>query len=139
MAGDDSFYPELEWLMKPGSFGTYCSFAVLVIGFIISLITRDRASAYPVQLKDKWAVGCPHGFDHQCAQNSAVYRASFALTIIFVLQMFGTYFVTKFYDYWWYWKIVVFASLIAGFQFVDGDVSTCTATLGSHVAPRFSS
>ena len=53
---------------------------------------------------------------------SAVLRVSFALCIIFILQIIGTFSYTRFYDYLWVLKFILFFTLLVAFFFVDGDV-----------------
>lgn len=117
MAGD-----HWDFLLGVGKWGTYMSFFVLIIGFIISVIMLNKAPDASDAAKDAWDTNCPSDFEDQCIANSAVYRVSFALTIIFIIQMLGTWLVTQFYDKLWYWKIVIFASFVVGFFFANAEV-----------------
>jgi hypothetical protein len=103
-----------------GKHGTYCSFFVLVVGIVISIIMQRYA---PSQIDlSSWEVGCPQGYEDSCKANSAVLRISFALTILFAVQMVGSAVHPKFYDILWIPKIAIFIAVVIGFYFARSEV-----------------
>lgn len=69
-----------------------------------------------------WEDGCPEDFEDSCKANSAVLRISFALTILFAVQMIGCGVHPKFYDILWVPKAAVFACVVIGFYFAKSEV-----------------
>jgi hypothetical protein len=62
----------------PGKFGTYCSFLLLVIGIIASIIAYSYSSRIKLS---SFTSGCPEGFEDSCRATGGVLRFSFALVI----------------------------------------------------------
>jgi hypothetical protein len=105
---------------KPGKFGTYMSFFVMISGIIISIVTGHYAAGY-IDISS-WDEGCPGTYLDECKQNSAVFRVSFALTLFFIMQIIGTTILTKSFDYLWVIKIVVFGAILFGFFYAKSTV-----------------
>lgn len=103
-----------------GKQGTYMSFFVLVVGIVISIIMQRYAPS-EIDLS-AWQEGCPTGYEDSCKSNSAVLRISFALTILFAVQMLGSLVHSKFYDVFWVPKICVFICVVIGFYFAKSSV-----------------
>lgn len=103
-----------------GKQGTYMSFFVLVIGIVVSIIMQRWAPS-EIDLS-AWENGCPEGYDNSCKANSAVLRISFALTILYFLQMIGSAVHAKFYDILWVPKVVVFICVVIGFYFGRSEI-----------------
>lgn len=103
-----------------GKYGTYMSLLMLIVGVVASMITQRYAPSY-INL-DSWNDGCSSDYEEDCKASSAVLRISFALTIMFILQTLGSIFYTKYYDYLWLGKFVVFFCVVVGFFF--GNSST---------------
>lgn len=103
-----------------GKHGTYMSFLVLVIGIVISIIMQ-RYSPSQINLSS-WENGCPEGYEDSCKANSAVLRISFALSILFALQMLGSLVFAKFYDILWVPKVVVLICVVIGFYFARSEI-----------------
>jgi hypothetical protein len=70
----------------PGKFGTYCSFVLLIIGMIASII----ALTYSSDLNQSTLTdNCPTGYEDSCREIGAVLRFSFALVaIVSFLEIF---------------------------------------------------
>lgn len=103
-----------------GKHGTYCAFLVLVVGIVISIIMQRYA---PSQIDlSSWQDGCPNGYEDSCKANSAVLRISFALTILFAVQIVGSAVHPKFYDVFWVPKFAVFFCVVIGFYFAKSEV-----------------
>ena len=101
-----------------GKVGTYASFLLIVTGMIASIIAQryaENLSNDPVWLED-----CPSGFEVSCRGHQAVLRFSFALVIIFILQLLGTTLWTPFYDKFWLFKYLAFLGTIVGFFYFKG-------------------
>jgi hypothetical protein len=96
------------------------SFLMLIIGSIVSMITKAHISDW--NLPPSWTEGCPSGYDEQCASNSSIYRVSFALSILFALQIIGTWIYARFFDILWSWKWISFAACTIGFFFAEAAV-----------------
>ena len=56
----------------------------------------------------------------ECKSDSAVLRVSFALSLIFILQILGTLTLTRFFDLFWVPKIFLYVALTISFFFVRG-------------------
>lgn len=103
-----------------GKHGTYSSFFVLVVGIIISIIMQRYA---PSQIDlSAWEEGCPNVYEDSCKSNSAVLRISFALTLLFAVQMVGSAVHPKFYDVFWIPKFGIFICVVVGFYFAKSEV-----------------
>lgn len=111
--------PTVDWfsLGPPGRNGTIMSFVVVLAGVILSIITYVYAPKW-ITL-DSWDDGCPSDgdFERSCKANSSVLRISCALTVLFGLQLIGTFFYTRFYDMLWIIKFLIFLALVIGFFF----------------------
>jgi hypothetical protein len=105
---DSSCVGELD----TGTFGTYCSYGLIMCGMIASIIAQKLSSGID---RGYWLNDCPAGFEDSCKANGAVLRFSFALTIIFSLQFIGTSISTKYFDKLWIVKILVFITFVIGF------------------------
>jgi len=103
-----------------GKQGTYLSFILLLISIIASIILQRYAPSH-IELSS-WNKGCSSDYLTDCKANSAVLRISFALSILFSLQAIGSISYTKFYDWFWYYKYVVFFCICVGFYFADSSV-----------------
>lgn len=103
-----------------GKQGTYMSFFVLIVGIVISIIMQRWAPS-EIDLSS-WENGCPEGYENSCKANSAVLRISFALSILYLVQMVGSAFHAKFYDVFWVPKICVFICVVIGFYFGKSEV-----------------
>jgi hypothetical protein len=93
------------------------SFVAVLAGVIVSIITYVYA---PNSISlDSWEDGCPSDgdFEKSCKANSAVLRVSCALTVLFGLQLIGTFFFTRFYDMFWIIKFCGLIALVIGFFF----------------------
>lgn len=114
-----------------GKFGTYMSFGVLICGIIASIIGQKYApttintptpySATNLN-KSQWLLDCPSGYENVCIGNGAVYRFSFALVIIYALQLIGTTVYIKFFDILWVPKCLIFAVICICFFYADASV-----------------
>lgn len=109
-----------SWLdkMEPGRLGTYASYALLGLAMFVSIVLQ-QTYADSVEL---WTNGCDSGeYKDECMRNSAIFRFSMALTIVFGIQMIGTYLYPPFYDNMWVPKFSLFIVLIIIFSFLDSD------------------
>jgi hypothetical protein len=115
--------PTVDWfsLGPPGRNGTIMSFLSILAGVIISIIMYVYAPS-SISL-DSWEDGCPSDgdFERSCKANSAVLRISCALTVLFALQLVGTFFFTRFYDLFWIIKFGIFIALTIGFYFGSSE------------------
>ncbi len=109
-----------EWFNTPGKVGTYMSYFLMLVGMIGSIIAQKCAD------KDihesYWLDDCPAGYDKECKGNGAVYRFSFALFIIFALQVVGTTIDIRFYDALWVPKLLLFGGFVIWFYYTPGHV-----------------
>ncbi len=104
----------------PGTFGTYMSYGLLIAGMVTSIVCR-RYSTFPV-IGSINVGDCPSGYEDACLANSVVLRISFALSLIFFLQLILAMIVPSFYDSWWIVKLCVFVAIVVGFFYAKGDV-----------------
>lgn len=113
-----------------GKFGTYCSFFILICGIVASILgqryapeTINTPTPYSATnlSKEQWIIDCPAGYEDVCIGNGAVYRFSFALVIVFFIQLIGTTIWTKFFDNLWWLKCLVFACVSIGFFYANGN------------------
>lgn len=108
---------------SPGTTGTIMSFLLIIIGIIASIFTYIYA---PEQINTSFFTDLCNddnsGYEASCKANSAVLRISFALTIIFCLQLIGTFIITSFYDSFWGIKLLLFIGLVIGFFYSDGAI-----------------
>ena len=104
-----------------GKTGTYCSFVVLFLCILGSLIFQNYVTKH---INDSnWTDGCANDFEDSCKSNQAVYRFSFALVILFTTQLLGIYlFSLSYFDRFWAFKIVAFGALLTGFYFAPANV-----------------
>lgn len=107
---------------KIGTKGTFLSFLLLVLGVIASIIAQNyEENNIPVN-SSIWLIDCPSGYDSSCVGNGAVYRFSFALTLVFVIQFIGTSIHIKFYDMLWIYKYLIFIALVVLFYYTSANV-----------------
>jgi serine incorporator 1/3 len=76
----------------------------------------------PMIKLSQWTNGCTSGYFDSCKSSSAVLRFSMALSALFFVQLVGTTFFTKFYDYMWFFKFLLFSGLVVLFYFLDAGV-----------------
>ena len=76
----------------------------------------------PMITLNQWTAGCKAGFNDSCKSSGAVLRFSMALSIIFVVLLIGTSFVTKFYDYLWFMKFFFFFGFMVLFSFLNAEI-----------------
>ena len=76
----------------------------------------------PMITLSQWTSDCKSGYFDSCKSSSAVLRFSMALSAIFFVQLVGTSFFTKFYDYLWFFKFLLFAGLVILFYFLDARI-----------------
>ena len=105
--------------MAPGKFGTYASYFLLIAGMVASIITQRYAS--DISITD-FTSNCPSGFDDSCRANGAVLRFSFALTVIYFIQLIGTTVTAIFFDKFWAIKFIIFIGVVIGFFYANPDV-----------------
>jgi hypothetical protein len=103
----------------PAKKGTYMSFLLMLIGILVSIITykysKDfTSSAFTNYCNDPV-------YESSCKANSAVLRVSLALTVLFGIQILGTFVYTPFFDFLWVIKLCGFFALMIGLFFVDGQ------------------
>mmetsp|Transcript_23504 Transcript_23504/g.22645 ORF Transcript_23504/g.22645 Transcript_23504/m.22645 type:complete len:431 (-) Transcript_23504:139-1431(-) len=103
----------------PGQYGTYAAIVLLIIGMVASVLGLNYAPR--IQLS-QWLTDCPVGYDDACKSSGAVFRFSFALTSVFIIQLVGVAIFTKFYDYLWWSKFLAFAALVIGYFFIKAEV-----------------
>jgi hypothetical protein len=99
----------------PGKVGTYCSFFLILLGVIGSIIFYAHAS--DLINMDSFSKGCPDNYLDSCKAVSAVLRISCALTISFGIQALGTLIFSRFYDAMWILKLLGFIALVVGLFF----------------------
>jgi hypothetical protein len=106
----------------PGKFGSYVSYIVMIVGMIAAIICR-RYSSFPLLGSIKsWTSDCPSGYESSCKANQAVLRFSFAMVILFAVQLIGVTVYPKFYDTLWLPKFIIFVFLVVGFFYADPEV-----------------
>jgi hypothetical protein len=127
LAGDDapkrqfsSVIPGFGSEWGPGKRGTIASLVLLLCGMVASIITMVEAEKR--SNGTDYTSNCPEGFDESCAKNGAVMRYSFALSIMFALQLLGTAVYTPYYDALWIVKYIVYAGVVIGFFFTEAKV-----------------
>jgi hypothetical protein len=104
----------------PGKKGTLACFFLLIIGIIASIIVMVQATNQ--SNGTDYTSNCPEGFETSCARNGAIMRFSFALCILFILQLLGTAIYTPYYDMLWIVKYIVWTGVLIGFFFTDAVV-----------------
>jgi serine incorporator 1/3 len=107
--------------LQTGSKGIYLSFFLLISGMVASIIAQ-RYAINNFNTSSDWLSGCPNGYDESCVGNSAVYRFSFALVIVYTLQLIGTTVHVDFFDALWIFKLLIFIGIVVGFYYADADV-----------------
>jgi hypothetical protein len=105
--------------LAPGKLGTYLSFLLLVCAMVISIILMRRTDSIHIS---EFSEHCPVGYEDQCKQAGVVLRFSFALVIIYIIQLLGTTFVISFHDSLWIFKIIAFVGLVVGFFYSSSNV-----------------
>jgi hypothetical protein len=88
--------PNDQMSFKPGGFGTYSSYFLIIAGMTASIIAMKYAPEKI--LSHKWTEGCEVEYEEACRAMGAVMRFSMALVIVFSMQLLGTALFTKFYD-----------------------------------------
>lgn len=106
--------------LECGIKGTYLSFFLLISAMVASIIAQNYVQDHLTS--NSWTSNCPNGYDKTCKGNSAVYRFSFALVLLFIIQFIGTTIYVPFFDMLWIWKIVVFVGVVIGFYNTDSRV-----------------
>ena len=89
------------------------------LGMVGSVLGLNYA---PMITLNQWTSGCKPGFSNSCKSSGAVLRFSMALSIIFVVLLIGTSFVTKFYDYLWFMKFFFFFGFMVLFSFLNSEI-----------------
>jgi hypothetical protein len=103
----------------PSKKGTYTSFVIMMIGIVLSILLYNYSD--DITLSSFTDYCGESEYQSSCLANSAVLRISLALTLLFVIQMIGTFIYTPFFDYLWTVKSCCFAALVIGFFFADGS------------------
>lgn len=105
----------------PGWHGTIASFLITTIGIVVSIICYKYA---PDQFNiSAFTDNCDDDeYEGSCKSNSAVLRISFALTLVFAVQIVGTVIFTKFYDVLWIPKTAIFVGLCVLFFNISDDI-----------------
>ncbi len=107
--------------ISPGSTGTLMSFLTVTVGIIVSIICyqyvaeSDSLSSFNELCSDDL-------YKSSCKANSAVLRISFALTLLFSLQIIGTALLTDFYDRFWGLKVLLFIVMVISFFYTSADI-----------------
>ena len=104
---------------EPGQFGSYASYAFIVIGMIGSVLILNYG--HDITLS-QWTSNCEIGFESACRASGGVFRISFAMCLIFAIQIIGTLIYTKYFDYLWFWKFLLFIGILVGFAYTKGEV-----------------
>lgn len=97
----------------PGKKGTYLSYFFIISCIIASIIFQNYVTDNIG--RDSWSDGCKKGYEDDCASNSAVYRFSFALVILFGIQLVGMQISRRFFDDYWLYKTALFVGVLIGF------------------------
>lgn len=108
-------FPELN--LSIGKLGTYASLFLVAVSIVLSIVLQQSADSFA-----DFPTDCPPEYADKCKAQSAVLRVSFALAIIFILQIVGTIGYTRFFDHVWIPKILLYIGLVIGFFFTDEDV-----------------
>lgn len=103
----------------PGRSGTICSFLLILIGIVVSIIVYARGKEITMSSFDE---GCPEDYLNSCRAVSAVLRVSFALTLLYAVQFLGTLLVPRFFDALWVLKYLAFSGLVIGLFFAPSRV-----------------
>lgn len=104
--------------MDPGRYGTVQSFVLVIVAIVLSILTFRYGADIDL---DSFTEYCNNSdFEESCKANSAVLRVSLALTVVFALQILGTYVFTPFFDNLWIPKYFFFIGMVIGFFYVDG-------------------
>ena len=103
-----------------GRFGILISFALIIITIVLSIIFQHYVSNKITS--DRWTYDCGSDYEEECKANSAVYRFSFALVIIFLAQACLTFVSINSYDDFWIVKIIAYVGILVGFYFVRANI-----------------
>ena len=95
------------------------AFMLIQLGMVASVLGLNYA---PRITLSQWTSDCKPGFFDACKSSGAILRISMALSIVFFLQIVGTSFYTKFYDYLWPIKFLVFLGLVVLFYFLQAEI-----------------
>lgn len=108
-------------LTSPGTYGTFMSFLTLIIAIIVSIICYSYA-ADNLNTSAFNDVCTDSEYESSCKANSAVLRISFALSILFAVQILFTKCFTKFFDLFWPIKFLCFCGLVILFYNIHTDI-----------------
>jgi serine incorporator 1/3 len=114
-------YFDLGFTSHAGKWGTYFGFFILVVTMVASVMTQAY-NPEDVDVKTAWLAGCPIGYHDSCLANQAVLRYSFALVVLFTLQLLMTCTAARLYDRYWLYKTLIFISTLIGFFYADASV-----------------
>jgi hypothetical protein len=106
---------------SPGQMGTLMSFVTIIVAIVVSIIVYS----YGPEDIDSQAFNeaCTDDqYEDSCKSNTGVLRISFALSILFIIQILFTMCFTRFYDVLWLWKFLIFGALVIGFFNVETDI-----------------
>ena len=103
-----------------GKKGTYLSYILMIIGMIASIIANIYT--HDNDFFNKWLIGCPSGLDQKCLSSQVILRFSFALVVIFSLNLIGTTISINFYDKFWIMKYLSFCGIVIGFYWASPNV-----------------
>ena len=104
--------------MDPGRYGTLQSFILVIVAIVLSILTFHYGPDINSDSFDNYCTNS--NYEDSCKANSAVLRVSLALTLMFAIQIIGTYIFTPFFDNLWIPKYFIFFALVLGFFYVDG-------------------
>ena len=104
-----------------GKTGTYCSFVMLSMGIIASIVAQSIASG-DEDLDGSFISNCPEGYGASCRSNQAVLRFSMALVVVFALDLVLSVIDPHFFDNWWVVKFFIFIGLCVAFYYADASV-----------------
>jgi hypothetical protein len=120
--GGTSGGTSLSFETVPGKFGSYAGYALMIAGMVGAIVCRRYASFPVLGSLKSWTSDCPDGYDTSCRANQAVLRFSFAMVIIFAVQLIGAAVYPRFYDTLWVPKVVIFICILIGFFYADPEV-----------------
>lgn len=103
-----------------GKTGTYCSFVMLVVGIVCSIVAQGIVSKDDAD--SSFISDCPAGYEASCRTNQAVLRFSMALVVVFGLDLILTIIDPHYFDSWWVVKYFIFIGLCVGFYYADASV-----------------
>ena len=114
--------PQMGGGEKLGRTGTYCSFFLICISVLTSIVTQQYSENIYEYLT-QWDTGCEDDeYGEVCRSNSAVFRLSMALALFFFIQTIACYMTALWFDRMWPIKYLVFAAVVTGFFFASSEV-----------------